>query len=131
MHLGVSGLPPNDLLSDRKRVFFFYYAGKPEKEYEMILKRTLKSICLLNVNPNTTISIIIQVRLFTFYFCGNTILSGACTLCRPECYTMSVPCVDGYVCRNIYSLSSSFLLLFFYFLIILTVSKTLCLILIE
>ncbi|XP_071917782.1 exosome complex exonuclease RRP46 homolog [Coffea arabica] len=35
--------------------------GKPEKECEMILKRTLQSICLLNVHPNTTTSIIIQV----------------------------------------------------------------------
>ncbi|KAL1834630.1 hypothetical protein ACET3Z_004281 [Daucus carota] len=35
--------------------------GKAEKEYEMILKRTVQSICLLNVNPNTTTSIIIQV----------------------------------------------------------------------
>lgn len=35
--------------------------GKPEKEYEMILKRTLESICILTVNPNTTTSIIVQV----------------------------------------------------------------------
>ncbi|XP_022756350.1 exosome complex exonuclease RRP46 homolog isoform X2 [Durio zibethinus] len=35
--------------------------GKQEKEYEMILKRTLLSICILTVNPNTTTSIIIQV----------------------------------------------------------------------
>ncbi|XP_017982057.1 PREDICTED: exosome complex exonuclease RRP46 homolog [Theobroma cacao] len=35
--------------------------GKLEKEYEMILKRTLQSICILTVNPNTTTSIIIQV----------------------------------------------------------------------
>ncbi|XP_052210519.1 exosome complex exonuclease RRP46 homolog [Diospyros lotus] len=35
--------------------------GKPEKEHEMILKRTLQSICLLTVNPNTTTSVIIQV----------------------------------------------------------------------
>lgn len=35
--------------------------GKAEKEYEMILKKTLQSICLLNVNPNTTTSIIVQV----------------------------------------------------------------------
>ena len=35
--------------------------GKLEKEYEMILKRTLQSICVLTVNPNTTTSIIIQV----------------------------------------------------------------------
>ncbi|XAR70856.1 hypothetical protein NMG60_11027889 [Bertholletia excelsa] len=35
--------------------------GKPEKEYEMILKRTLQSICLLTVNPNTTTTIIVQV----------------------------------------------------------------------
>ncbi|MBA0699895.1 hypothetical protein Goshw_007999 [Gossypium schwendimanii] len=35
--------------------------GKPEKEYEMILKRTLESVCILTVNPNTTTSIIVQV----------------------------------------------------------------------
>ncbi|XVF48560.1 hypothetical protein PTKIN_Ptkin03bG0200200 [Pterospermum kingtungense] len=35
--------------------------GKLEKEYEMILKRTLQSICILTVNPNTTTSIIIQL----------------------------------------------------------------------
>ncbi|XP_074562235.1 exosome complex exonuclease RRP46 homolog [Curcuma longa] len=35
--------------------------GKAEKEYEMILKRTLQSICLLTIHPNTTISIIVQV----------------------------------------------------------------------
>ncbi|XWS26340.1 hypothetical protein CRYUN_Cryun26dG0023900 [Craigia yunnanensis] len=35
--------------------------GKLEKEYEMILKRTLQSICILTVYPNTTTSIIIQV----------------------------------------------------------------------
>ncbi|TYH93031.1 hypothetical protein ES332_A13G225600v1 [Gossypium tomentosum] len=35
--------------------------GKPEKEYEMILERTLESICILTVNPNTTTSIIVQV----------------------------------------------------------------------
>ncbi|KAK9211132.1 hypothetical protein WN943_000506 [Citrus x changshan-huyou] len=31
-----------------------------EKEYEMILKRTLQSICILTINPNTTTSVIIQ-----------------------------------------------------------------------
>ncbi|ESR52384.1 hypothetical protein CICLE_v10010872mg [Citrus x clementina] len=35
--------------------------GKQEKEYEMILKRTLQSICILTINPNTTTSVIIQV----------------------------------------------------------------------
>ncbi|KAG5225398.1 exosome complex exonuclease RRP [Salix suchowensis] len=35
--------------------------GKQEKEFEMILKRTLQSICILTLNPNTTTSIIIQV----------------------------------------------------------------------
>lgn len=35
--------------------------GKTEKEYEMILKRTLQSICVLNINPNTTTSVILQV----------------------------------------------------------------------
>ncbi|MBA0810604.1 hypothetical protein Gohar_002578, partial [Gossypium harknessii] len=33
---------------------------KLEEEYKMILKRTLQSICLLTINPNTTTSIIIQ-----------------------------------------------------------------------
>ncbi|KAL3632884.1 exosome non-catalytic core subunit rrp46 [Castilleja foliolosa] len=36
-------------------------SGKPEKEFEMILKRTLQHICLLNVHPNTTTSIVVQV----------------------------------------------------------------------
>ncbi|KAE8056546.1 hypothetical protein FH972_013314 [Carpinus fangiana] len=35
--------------------------GKPEKEYEMIVKRTLQSICVLTINPNTTTSVIVQV----------------------------------------------------------------------
>jgi exosome complex component RRP46 len=35
--------------------------GKLEKEYEMILKRTLQSICVLTINPNTTTSVIVQV----------------------------------------------------------------------
>ncbi|EXB63842.1 hypothetical protein L484_021115 [Morus notabilis] len=35
--------------------------GKSEREYEMILKRTLQSICILTVNPNTTTLVIIQV----------------------------------------------------------------------
>jgi hypothetical protein len=37
------------------------YIGKLEMEYEMILKRTLQSICILPLNPNTTTSIIVQV----------------------------------------------------------------------
>ncbi|MFS7909084.1 putative ribosomal protein S5 domain 2-type [Helianthus anomalus] len=36
-------------------------SGKQEREYEMVLKKTLQSICLLNVHPNTTTSIVIQV----------------------------------------------------------------------
>lgn len=35
--------------------------GKQEKEYEMVLKRTLQSICLLTIHPNTTTSVIVQV----------------------------------------------------------------------
>ncbi|XP_065627562.1 exosome complex exonuclease RRP46 homolog [Quercus suber] len=35
--------------------------GKLEREYEMIVKRTLQSICILNINPNTTTSVIVQV----------------------------------------------------------------------
>ncbi|PKA45879.1 Exosome complex exonuclease RRP46 like [Apostasia shenzhenica] len=36
-------------------------AGKQEKEYEIILRKTLQSICLLTVYPNTTTSVIVQV----------------------------------------------------------------------
>ncbi|XP_076915837.1 exosome complex exonuclease RRP46 homolog isoform X1 [Bidens hawaiensis] len=36
-------------------------SGKQEREFEMVLKKTLQSICLLNVHPNTTTSIIVQV----------------------------------------------------------------------
>ncbi|KAL6212555.1 hypothetical protein ACLB2K_017773 [Fragaria x ananassa] len=36
-------------------------SGKAEREYEMLLKRTLQSICILTLNPNTTTSVIIQV----------------------------------------------------------------------
>ncbi|KAJ8621475.1 hypothetical protein MRB53_030004 [Persea americana] len=35
--------------------------GKPEREYEMILKRTLQSICVLTIHPNTITSVILQV----------------------------------------------------------------------
>lgn len=35
--------------------------GKQEKEYEMVLRRTLQGICLLNIHPNTTTSVIVQV----------------------------------------------------------------------
>ncbi|KAG5092607.1 hypothetical protein JHK82_051385 [Glycine max] len=35
--------------------------GKVEKEYEMILKRTLESICIRTIYPNTTTSVIVQV----------------------------------------------------------------------
>uniref|UniRef100_A0A0R0FNH9 Exosome complex exonuclease RRP46 homolog n=1 Tax=Glycine max TaxID=3847 RepID=A0A0R0FNH9_SOYBN len=35
--------------------------GKMEKEYEMILKRTLESICIRTIYPNTTTSVIVQV----------------------------------------------------------------------
>ncbi|KAG4377915.1 hypothetical protein GLYMA_18G230900v4 [Glycine max] len=35
--------------------------GKVEKEYEMILKRTLESICIRTIYPNTTTSVIVQL----------------------------------------------------------------------
>ncbi|KAK7275587.1 hypothetical protein RIF29_16706 [Crotalaria pallida] len=35
--------------------------GKVEREYELILKRTLESICIRTINPNTTTSVIVQV----------------------------------------------------------------------
>uniref|UniRef100_A0A804P5Y8 Exoribonuclease phosphorolytic domain-containing protein n=1 Tax=Zea mays TaxID=4577 RepID=A0A804P5Y8_MAIZE len=34
--------------------------GRQEREYEMTLKRTLQSICLLTVHPNTTTSVVLQ-----------------------------------------------------------------------
>lgn len=37
------------------------FAGRQEREYEMTLKRTLQSICLLTVHPNTTTSVVLQV----------------------------------------------------------------------
>ncbi|KAK7340238.1 hypothetical protein VNO77_20937 [Canavalia gladiata] len=37
------------------------HIGKVEKEYEMILKRTLESICIRTIYPNTTTSVIVQV----------------------------------------------------------------------
>ncbi|KAI4328778.1 hypothetical protein L6164_021108 [Bauhinia variegata] len=36
-------------------------SGKLEREYEIILKRTLESICIRSIYPNTTTSIIIQL----------------------------------------------------------------------
>lgn len=41
--------------------------GKPEREYEMILKRTLQSICVLTIHPNTITSVILQVSLLTSF----------------------------------------------------------------
>ncbi|XP_027366162.1 exosome complex exonuclease RRP46 homolog [Abrus precatorius] len=37
------------------------HIGKVEKEYEMILKRTLESICIRTIYSNTTTSVIVQV----------------------------------------------------------------------
>jgi hypothetical protein len=53
------------------------FAGRQEREYEMTLKRTLQSICLLTVHPNTTTSVVLQVMfawlvatmLLLIYFC--------------------------------------------------------------
>jgi hypothetical protein len=39
------------------------FIGRQEKEYEMTLKRTLQSICLLTVHPNTITSVVLQVTL--------------------------------------------------------------------
>ncbi|XP_025794627.1 exosome complex exonuclease RRP46 homolog isoform X2 [Panicum hallii] len=35
--------------------------GRQERVYEMTLKRTLQSICMLTVHPNTTTSVVLQV----------------------------------------------------------------------
>ncbi|KAJ1408591.1 Ribosomal protein S5 domain 2-type fold [Sesbania bispinosa] len=39
------------------------HIGQVEKEYEMILKRTLESICIRTIYPNTTTSVIVQASL--------------------------------------------------------------------
>lgn len=54
----------------------FYLIGKLEREYEMILKRTLQSICILTVNPNTTTSVIVQVRLMYLFRDANVCSLG-------------------------------------------------------
>ncbi|KAL5678540.1 hypothetical protein ACJX0J_014671, partial [Zea mays] len=38
------------------------FAGRQEREYEMTLKRTLQSICLLTVHANTTTSVVLQAQ---------------------------------------------------------------------
>ncbi|CAN1148948.1 Exosome complex exonuclease RRP46 homolog [Linum perenne] len=51
--------------------------GKEGKECEMIMKKTLQSICLLTINPNTTTSIIVQVS----YLCQSLLpcaINAAC-----------------------------------------------------
>ncbi|KAL2573839.1 hypothetical protein AAZV13_17G154100 [Glycine max] len=48
-------------LKKTKLISFFHGIGKMEKEYEMILKRTLESICIRTIYPNTTTSVIVQV----------------------------------------------------------------------
>ncbi|AQL05125.1 Exosome complex exonuclease RRP46-like protein [Zea mays] len=64
------------------------FAGRQEREYEMTLKRTLQSICLLTVHANTTTSVVLQVMfawlvatmLLLIYFCcsinSSTIVVG-------------------------------------------------------
>ncbi|CAL5192363.1 unnamed protein product [Lathyrus oleraceus] len=37
------------------------HVGQAEREYEMILKKTLESICIRTIYPNTTTSVIVQV----------------------------------------------------------------------
>lgn len=37
------------------------HIGQVDREYEMILKKTLESICIRTIYPNTTTSVIVQV----------------------------------------------------------------------
>lgn len=59
--LVVNELAFNVVLLSKSCGDLMHVLGKPEREFEIILKRTLQSICILTVNPNTTTSIIIQV----------------------------------------------------------------------
>ncbi|KOM27463.1 hypothetical protein LR48_Vigan412s000500 [Vigna angularis] len=49
--------------------------GKVEKEYEMILKKTLESICIRTIYPNTTTSVIVQASFVLSI--GNVLLPCA------------------------------------------------------
>lgn len=72
--------------------------GKLEKEYEMILKRTLQSICILSMNPNTTTSVIIQViwfELFEIY--QGSILCNLNTFCLFSCFNSTNMSCLGYI----------------------------------
>jgi len=39
------------------------HVGQADREYEMILKKTLESICIRTIYPNTTTSVIVQASL--------------------------------------------------------------------
>lgn len=57
-------------------------AGKQEKEYEMVLKRTLQSICILTIHPNTTTSVIVQVGCSLAFMRGSLFFHD-----RTPCFT--------------------------------------------
>nr|VDC66647.1 unnamed protein product [Brassica rapa] len=69
--------------------------GKAEKEFEMILKKTIHSICVLTVNPNTTTSVIIQVS--NMFQCLLPLLYMMMVL-YPFFYNARQPCHDLLPC---------------------------------
>jgi hypothetical protein len=74
------------------------FAGRQEREYEMTLKRTLQSICLLTVHPNTTTSVVLQVM---FAWLAAAMLLLICFCCSIYSSTIAVGCVWCNVARCI------------------------------
>nr|ACN34857.1 unknown [Zea mays] len=72
--------------------------GRQEREYEMTLKRTLQSICLLTVHPNTTTSVVLQVM---FAWLAAAMLLLICFCCSIYSSTIAVGCVWCNVARCI------------------------------
>ncbi|AQK61533.1 Exosome complex exonuclease RRP46-like protein [Zea mays] len=72
------------------------FAGRQEREYEMTLKRTLQSICLLTVHPNTTTSVVLQVM---FAWLAAAMLLLICFCCSIYSSTIAVGCVWCNVAR--------------------------------
>jgi hypothetical protein len=74
------------------------FCRKAREEYEMTLKRTLQSICLLTVHPNTTTSVVLQV-MFAWLVATMLLLIYFC--CSINSSTIVVGCVRYNVARYI------------------------------
>jgi exosome complex component RRP46 len=74
------------------------FAGRQDREYEMTLKRTLQSICLLTVHANATTSVVLQV-MFAWLVATMLLLLYFC--CSINSSTIDVGCVRYNVARCI------------------------------